>query len=132
MILGIGVDLVDIVSFRDIINDPASAFKKRHFTPSEIAYCEGQKGHDPVHHYAGRYAAKEAYIKARGQAFKNKKADIDINYCEIEVSTDSDSGPEIGVSGKLKERMEASGVKKIFVSISHEANTTVAMVILEG
>lgn len=132
MILGLGIDVVDMNLFRDILNDPTTTFKSRHFTQKEIAYCEGLKGHDPIMHYAGRYAAKEACIKAGGVLFRNKKVDFNINYLDFEIATDADSGPSISLSGKMLEIFNESAIKKIHVSISHEKTVAAATVILEG
>lgn len=131
MILGIGLDIVQVDLFRDILADRTSSFKQHHFTEREIVYCESQAGHDPVLHYAGRYAAKEAYIKARGAHFKQTPTTLNINYREIEVVTEPSSGPALQIHGVLAARLRDAGGAKIFVSITHEASVAAAMVVLE-
>lgn len=134
MILGIGIDVVDVSSFREILNEPTSNFVKCHFTRKEVEYCTGHKGHDPVLHYAGYHAAKEAFIKACGPLYQQNQEGAGTNpdYRDFEITTDKISGPEMSLSGESKERLAKFGIKKIFVSISHEAKTAAAVVILKG
>lgn len=133
MILGIGVDIVEFGLFREVLNDASSSFKSRHFTEAERRYCENQPGHDPLHHYAGRYAAKEAFIKAGSTWYRGRPQEMNnADYLEVEVITHDLSGPEITLHGKIEGAFERAGAKKIFVSISHEQSFAVAMVVIEG
>lgn len=133
MILGCGIDVVEIALFEKIFSDPTSVFKIRHFTEREMAYCEGQPGHNPLLHYAGRYAAKEAFIKALGPLYRDRAPDITaFDYHNIEVVSHPVAGPSLSISGKLASAIALFNIHHIFVSISHEAATAVAMVILEN
>jgi holo-[acyl-carrier protein] synthase len=132
MITGIGVDISQIDVIRGPLTEVCGAFVNATFTPREIEQCRGQKGHDEVLHFAGKYAAKEALIKALGPAYAGLEPDVkNFDYREIEVLTDPVSGPRISLSGRLAEVQWRLGFQKIWVSISHETQNAVAMVILE-
>jgi holo-[acyl-carrier protein] synthase len=124
MIVGIGTDITDVTriagrlakstSFRDIV-----------FTPLEIAYCEQQAA--PQESYAARFAAKEAFLKALGTGWGNGG----VNFNEIEIRNDAAGKPELFLLTE-NSRFASLGVTKIWVSLSHEKNAAVAMVILES
>lgn len=113
MITGIGIDIVEIRRVEKLIRQYGSRFIKRTFTPKEIKYCKDKP--NPAQHYAGRFAVKEALIKALGRPLILK---------EIEV----DRGPKITLTGKAKKNLKN---KKILLSISHDHEYAVAQVILQ-
>ena len=133
MILGIGIDISQVNVIRPLLEASDGHFKNGMFTEREQKQCEGQAGHDPVLHYAGKYAAKEALIKALGPAYAGVQPDIkNFDTREIEILTDPVSGPVLALSGKLAEVQWKLGIKKIWVSISHESENAVAMIVLES
>ena len=100
-------------------------FREEIFTAAEIACCENKQ--HPAQHYAARFAAKEALLKAlidddRGGFF----------WKEAEILNDPDGKPRLHLHNRLKEVADKMGVKQIHLSISHTKTMTMAVVILEG
>lgn len=124
MILGIGIDLVDVRRFEGIIFRWQERFLRRIFTPAEIGYCNTKK--NPAQRFATRYAAKEAVIKALFP--KNMEG---VNYQEIGID-EEDGRPVVHLHGTSEKYAEELGVKKIFVMITHDGNYGAAQVVLEG
>ncbi len=118
MIKGIGIDIVQIGRVKRMIEEYGDRFLNRTFTQKEIAYCQGKSR--PSQHYAGRFAAKEALMKAAGQA---------LVFTEIEIEAPGGKPPAIRTSGKAKETIAKLGIKKIFLSISHDHEYAVAQVV---
>lgn len=120
MIAGIGVDIVNISRIKDAIERWGKAFLDRVFTPEEQHYSE--QSVNPYKHYAARFAAKEAFIKA----FSNNG----VGFNEITISTNHAGKPEVSVSERVKWMLDEIGIKEILVSMSHETEYAVAQVIL--
>ncbi len=125
MIYGIGIDLVDTGGMERVITRWGSRFTHRVFTPGEITYCEQRRS--PALHYAVRFAAKESFFKALGRA-QGKG----IRWREVEVVRKGGEPPSLDFSGVTEGRIKASGVRRVLLSLSHEAGRGVALVILEG
>jgi holo-[acyl-carrier protein] synthase len=125
MIIGIGTDIVDVARIAAKLAK-GEGFRNLVFTPFEISYCEAQAA--PAESYAARFAAKEALLKALGTGWGNGG----VNFDEIEVRNDAAGKPEIFLIGKGADKYAEAGIKKIWVSLSHEKNAAVAMVIMEG
>ena len=121
MIIGIGTDIVEIARLEKSLE----SVKKHCFSVAEIAYCD--KFRDPLGHYAGRWAAKEAFAKALGCGFGASCA-----WEDLEISNDECGKPAILISGKAQQTFEQIGGKKIHLSISHEKNYAMAFVTIEG
>lgn len=117
MIKGIGTDIVAIPRIQELISRYNKKFLERAFTPAEISYCQGKAY--PAQHYAGRFAAKEALIKALGNPLPLK---------DIEVENTAASVPRIKLSARARAALPG---KNIFLSISHDHEYAVAQVILE-
>src|SRR5712691_11328283 len=99
---GIGVDLVNIPRMRDVIDRWQDRFLQRVFTEQEIAYCRARR--DPVPHFAARFAAKEAALKALG------------------------TGLRLGVSSR--ELGLARGGNRVLLTLSHEGEYALAQAML--
>jgi len=125
LIIGCGIDLVKIERIKKIIKKWGNNFNSRIFTPLERNYCEKKKD-NKFQSYAGKFAAKEALLKALGLGLRGT------NWKEIEVKNDDLGQPIIDTSGKLKNIALAKGVRKYFVTISHAKEYAIAQVILEG
>jgi len=125
LIVGCGIDLVKIERIEKIIKRWGDNFIFRIFTPLEIEYCEQKKG-NKFQSYAGKFAAKEALLKALGLGLR------EANWKEIEIKNDELGQPIIDTSGKLKNIASAKGVSKYFISISHTKEYAATQVILEG
>ncbi len=125
MIIGCGIDLVKIERIEKIIKKWENNFIFRIFTSLEREYCEKKKG-NKYQSYAGKFAAKEALLKALGLGLR------EANWKEIEIKNNKLGQPVIDTSGKLKNVVSAKGVSKYFISITHTKEYAVAQVILEG
>lgn len=125
LIIGCGIDLVKIERIEKIIKKWGDNFIFRIFNSLEREYCEKKKG-NKYQSYAGKFAAKEALLKALGLGLR------EVNWKEIEIKNDELGQPIIGTSGKLKKIASTKGVSKYFISISHTKEYAVAQVILEG
>ena len=118
MIIGIGTDIVEVERIRRAMENPR--FVEKVFTPAEIDHCGKNFGS-----YAGRWAAKEAVMKAFGTGFAGG------SFTDIEILNDVRGKPEINLTGNFKKLAENIGVKNFFISISHEKNFATAVCILE-
>jgi holo-[acyl-carrier protein] synthase len=125
MIIGIGTDIVDVARIAAKLGK-GEGFRNLVFTPFEITCCEQQAA--PAASYAARFAAKEALLKAFGTGWGNGG----VNFNEIEIRNDAAGKPELFLVGNGADKYESLGIKKIWVSLSHEKSAAIAMVIIEG
>ncbi|HXK58332.1 MAG TPA: holo-ACP synthase [Acidobacteriota bacterium] len=123
MIIGVGVDIVEIRRISQALTGSRS-MPKRVFTEEEINYCGRRK--TQFQHYAGRFAAKEATLKALGTGWQGG-----IRWTDVEVRATNNGKPELRLYGKARELFEASGAKRALLSITHSKEYAVAVVILE-
>ena len=121
MIVGIGTDIVEIARLAKSLEN----VKAHCFSAAEIAYC--CKFRDPLPHFAGRWAAKEAFAKAIGSGFG-----CDCAWEDLEILNDERGKPVVNITGTALQIFEKIGGKTIHLSISHEKNYATAFVILEG
>jgi len=131
VILGLGVDVVSITRFRELLADSASLFAHATFTHAERAYAQQAVSGDAAQHLAVRFAAKEAYIKALGHAGLPRQSGATWSMQDIEVVRDSQGRPGIMVQGSMADFTQEVGVDKIWLSLSHDGDTAMATVILE-
>ena len=125
MILGIGVDIVEVERIQSAVDRYGQRFVGRVFTAAEAAYC--RRCAHPDQRCATRFAAKEAALKALGVGWAQG-----LQFVEVEVSTNelgAPSGPFSGAALALARRL---GVERIHVSLTHHRHFAVAQVILEG
>jgi holo-[acyl-carrier protein] synthase len=122
-----GVDIVEISKFRKICqrNDD---FIADIFSDGEAGYCMAKK--DPYIHFAGRFAAKEASLKALGMGMSG--TGIDRTFKEIEVLKGASGKPELSFSGWTEKISKKRKITQLTVSISHSEHYAVATVILTG
>ncbi|HZK40329.1 MAG TPA: holo-ACP synthase [Atribacterota bacterium] len=125
LIIGCGIDLVKIERIEKIIKRWGNNFNSRIFTPLERNYCEKKKD-NKYQSYAGKFAAKEALLKALGLGLRGA------NWKEIEIKNDELGQPIIDTFGKLKNIASTRGVNKYFITISHTKEYAISQVILEG
>ncbi|MBI3670723.1 MAG: holo-ACP synthase [Acidobacteria bacterium] len=125
MIVGLGLDIAEIDRIRAAIERHGQAFLRRVFTPAEIAYCERHR--DRYERYAGRFAAKEAAMKALGTGWRRG-----VRWIDIEVMRLPSGKPTLQLRGIAKEFADRLEVKHINVTITHSGNTALAQVILEA
>lgn len=123
MILGIGTYIIEVDRIRKVMERDLG-FREKIFTPGEIAYCESKRIKYP--HYAARFSAKEAFLKAIGTGWR-----FGIRFAEIEVIHDPLGKPEIRVTGKAEAWCKRKSVSKIHVSLSHLKEMATAVVLVE-
>ena len=124
MILGIGVDIVQNQRMRKLYRRWGSRILKRILNPREIEFIE--RFTDPVPHIGVRFAAKEAFYKAL--PFKPPPG----WWKEGMVSMDKEGRPNFEVTGALEKRCVYAGIKRIFLSLSHEKEYGIACIVIEG
>src|SRR5213083_3597518 len=120
---GIGVDLVNIPRMRDVIDRWQDRFLRRVFTEAEIAYCRARR--DPVPHFAARFAAKEAGLKALGTGLQ-----LGVRWRELEVRRERTQAPTLVLSGKSKEIGLFKGGSRMLLSLTHEGDYALAQAML--
>jgi holo-[acyl-carrier protein] synthase len=120
-----GVDLVEIAKFEETVNRN-DQFLLDLFTEQERTYC--QSFENPILHFAGRFAAKEACAKALGTGFSGWG--IDHLFQEIEVVSRPSGKPEISLNGWAAKIARRKKIDRPTVSISHTSGYAVASVIL--
>jgi holo-[acyl-carrier protein] synthase len=123
LIFGIGTDIIEVGRVEEKLAR-TGGLKTKLFTGTEIAYCESK--HRPALHYAARFAAKEAFLKAMGTGWSGGH-----RFDEIEIINDPLGKPELYVHGKVREFCEGRGVTGKSVSLSHIKETAAAVVVLE-
>jgi holo-[acyl-carrier protein] synthase len=124
MILGTGIDITDVERIAVRV-ERDSGFRELVFSKQEIDYCV-DKGF-PAEHFAARFAAKEAFLKATGRGLGSGLA---LN--EIEVFHEEGGKPAIRLTGQSKITLSPMGIKTIHVSLSHIKTQATAIVILES
>ena len=122
MIVGTGVDIVKNARFEKWLKD--ERLLERFFHPDEIEYVKSKKA-SGVEHLAARFAAKEAFVKALGTGF------VGINLKDICVHNEPSGKPVLKLNNTAEEKFVQSGAAFVHLSISHEREYTVAMVVLE-
>jgi len=125
MIVGIGIDHVELAKFKADVAADEAEFLARIFTDTEVAYARSTA--DYVERLAGRFAAKEAALKALGTGWTD-----DVDWKQIEITNDPSGQPRIVLTGCAAELAKKAGVKNLFVSISHSPHLATAEVILEA
>ncbi|MED5381386.1 MAG: holo-ACP synthase [Verrucomicrobiota bacterium] len=124
MILGIGIDTVEIGRIRDSHEKLGDRFIERILLPAEIEYCLRHK--DPAPFLAARFAAKEAISKAFGTGICAK-----LGWHDMEVAKRDSGEPYVVLHGKGKELLEERGGDLVHFSISHTADHAIVVAILE-
>jgi len=125
MIVGLGIDIAEIDRIETAIRRYGDHFVERLFTPGEIEYCEGYR--QRYERYAGRFAVKEAAMKALGTGWRRG-----IRWKDIEVTREPGGKPALRLTGRAAEIAAELGVRHIAVSITHSGNTALAEVIFEN
>jgi holo-[acyl-carrier protein] synthase len=120
---GIGVDLVKIPRMRDVIARWDERFLRRVFTEGEIAYCRARR--DPVPHFAARFAAKEAGMKALGTGLR-----LGVKWRELEVTRERGQAPVLVLHGRSHELSLARGGRRMLLALTHEGDYALAQAML--
>ena len=126
MILGTGFDLTALPRIKALLEKNGERFLARILTEDERAALPTEADRR-VAYVAGRWAAKEAAVKALGSGFS-----AGIGFHDVEVVTLEGGRPELRLHGRASELARDKGVTSLHISISHERDMAGAMVILEG
>ena len=126
MILGIGMDLVDIARVHHLLLRHPERAAERLFTPGERAYAERRAS--PARHYAARFAAKEAAYKALAGSPLARR----ISWQDVEVVSEPDGRPTLRLHGRAAERMAELGATSAWLTLTHADHVAGATVVVEG
>jgi holo-[acyl-carrier protein] synthase len=124
VIVGIGIDHVDSGRIADLLERFGERGERRLFTAGELARCRDRPR--PAECLAARFAAKEAFVKALGTGMKGMK------WTDVEVRGSEGEPPRLVLHGGAKAAFEARGGEQAHVSLTHEAGSAIAIVIIEG
>ena len=111
-ILGIGTDIVECPRIGKMIEQYGELFLRRIYTPREIRYCQSRK--HAIEHFAGRWAAKEAILKAMGTGWSRG-----ISWTDLEVRDDENGQPHVMICGVAKDIARQREIADVLISISH-------------
>lgn len=132
MILGLGIDVVDVARFEEMLADPLSRVVPSTFTEGEVRYSEERGLGGPAQHLAARFAAKEAALKALdGASALAGVAPPRVSLREIEVARDPSGRPTLRLHGAAARLADEVGADRALVSLSHDGGYATAMVVLE-
>jgi holo-[acyl-carrier protein] synthase len=124
MIIGAGVDIIEIARLRNALERLKDRFIQRVFTPEEQQFCNQHR--DPAPHYAARFAAKEAMFKALGTGWAKG-----VTWQDVEVLRQQKEAPTLRLHGEAQRLSQLMGATRIHLSLSHSEHSAIAMVILE-
>ena len=125
MILGLGVDIAEVLRVRGAIERHGERFLNRVFTPAEVTYCRSRR--NSYERFAARFAAKEATMKALGTGLRRG-----VTWRNMEVSNAKGGKPTMKLSGRAQELFQGMGGASIALSITHTRTLALAEVIVEG
>ena len=123
-IIAIGLDATDLPRVADMVQRYGDRFLQRVFTEAEIAYCTRRR--DPVPHLAGRFAVKEAAMKALGTGHAHG-----VLWKDIEVIRGG-GPPQLRLHGGAARRADSMHVRRSLVTITHAQTVAIAQVMLLG
>jgi holo-[acyl-carrier protein] synthase len=111
-IIGIGTDITECLRIARMIERHGELFLNRVYTSEEIRYCQARK--QATQHFTGRWAAKEAVLKALGTGWVRG-----IRWRDVEIRNEPGGKPVVAVRGGARDVVERLGIAKLLVSISH-------------
>ena len=120
-----GVDIAEVGRIQGAVERYGETFLKRIFTVREREYCERFK--NKYERYAGRFAAKEAAMKALGTGWRRGVKGVD-----LEVVRETSGRPTLAIMGEAAKIAQQLGVKSVALSITHTESQALAQVIFEG
>ena len=124
MIVAIGIDIIEVARIREVL-ERTPRFRERVFTPAERAYCDS-RGAVAAQHYAARFAAKEAALKALQTGWRGG-----ISWQDVEVAARESGAPYLVLHGPVLELFKNSGAAAAHLSLSHTTEHAIAQVVLE-
>ena len=124
-IVGIGTDIIECLRIAQMIERHAEQFISRVYTEHEIQYCQSRKA--ATQHFAGRWAAKEAVLKAMGTGWRRG-----ISWRDVEVRNEAGGRPVVVLRGGARDVVEKMGIAQIQISISHCRSHATAFAVAVG
>ena len=124
MIVGTGIDIVEVARIAAAIERFGERFLGRVFTADEIRYCRSKQ--NTMERFAARFAAKEAAFKAIGTGWSHG-----VTWKEIEIGREPGGRPTLTFSGKAADFAAKLGARRVSLSISHTTDEAIAHVSLE-
>ena len=124
MIVSIGIDIIEVGRIREVLGR-TPRFAERVFTAAERSYCDS-RGAVAAQHYAARFAAKEAALKALQTGWSGG-----ISWQDVEIASGDSGAPYLILHGPVKDLFEKSGATLAHLSMSHTSEHAIAQVILE-
>jgi holo-[acyl-carrier protein] synthase len=118
-IVGLGVDICEIARMERAISRHPT-LRDRVFTPEEIAYCDSKAR--PAESYAGRFAAREATIKALG-GYRGRR------WQDISITRRPSGAPAVRLDGNAKRRADAIGITDVLITFTHEKTSAIAFAV---
>ena len=125
MIVGLGIDVVEVARIRDSMERFGQAFINRILTDTETREMNGLK-HGKAAFAASRWAAKEAAVKALGTGFSQG-----IGFQDVEIESLPSGEPKLRLHNEAAKHAESRGINNTLVSISHEKSVATAVVVME-
>jgi len=119
-LIGQGIDLIECSRIEHILREHHDRFLARILTEAERAYC--QRHREPVQRVAGRFAAKEAVLKALGTGWRGQ-----IAWTDVEILNDPAGQPHVHLTGHTAELAKQLGIERIFISITHTEHYAAAI-----
>jgi holo-[acyl-carrier protein] synthase len=124
VIVSIGIDIIEVARIREVLLR-TPRFADRVFTAAERAYCDS-RGAVSAQHYAARFAAKEAALKALQTGWRGG-----ISWQDVEVAAQESGAPYLIFTGEALQIFERTGATTTHLSISHTTQHAIAQVVLE-
>lgn len=125
-IVSIGSDLCQISRIEDVLERRGEGFCARIYSDSERAYCDARP-RSRANHYAGRFAVKEAVMKALGTGWRSG-----VRWVDIETTREPGQAPTIQLHGRSKELAAERGISRWHLTITHDAGLALAFVVAES
>jgi len=125
-IVSIGSDLCQVSRIADVLERRGEGFLERIYSDAERAYCEARPRARATH-YAGRFAVKEAVMKALGTGWREG-----VRWVDIETRRESGSAPEVQLHGRSAELALERGIARWHLTITHDADLALAFVVAES
>ena len=124
-IIGIGTDIIECLRIGQMIERHGELFITRVYTEHEIQYCQSRK--QAIQHFAGRWAAKEAILKALGTGWRKG-----ISWRDVEVRNEPGGRPVACLRGGARDVVEHLGITDMLISISHCRSHATAYALAQG
>lgn len=126
-VLGLGLDIVDRTRIAQLLERHGAAFLRRVFREGEVRIGGEAGGSRRAEHVAGLFAAKEAAMKALGTGWAQG-----VGFLQVEIHRQPSGAPALRLHGEARRRADELGVEHLWLSISHDGASAVAVVVLEG